>query len=122
MGELTAEQIMVWDFDLHDVVSEPFAANQWYTFAQTVIALKPNSMSPEGPFAVGEVTDILIGLENIDDLTQSNIDSGMVAYSVGYLKGYKNEDGNDWDLNCMLSHFGANPVKNDMGISDLIPE
>ena len=79
-------------------------------------------MSPEGPFAVGEVTDILIGLENIDDLTQANIDSGMVAYSVGYLKGYKNEDGNDWDLNCMLSHFGANPVKNDMGISDLIPE
>jgi len=27
--ELTADQIMVWDYDLHSVSSEGFGANQW---------------------------------------------------------------------------------------------
>jgi len=78
-------------------------------------------MSPPGPFTVGEVTDILIGLENISEMTQANIDSGLVDYSVGYLSGYKNTNGDDWNIGCMLSHYGANPAKNDMSISNLIP-
>lgn len=118
---LTAEQIMVWDYDLHAVVSEPFGANQWYTFATTIIALKPNAMSPPGPFVQDEVTNILIGLENIDELTQANIDSGLVNYAVGYIPGYQNTAGDDWDLNCIISHYGANPAKNDMAISGLMP-
>lgn len=119
--ELTAEQIMVWDYDVHAVISEPWGNNQWYTFAQTIIALKPNALSPAGPFAIGDVTNILIGLENIDTLTQANVDTGMINYSVGYISGYKNSDGDDWDLECILPHFGANPGKNDMAIDDLIP-
>lgn len=119
--ELTAEQIMVWDYDLHSVTSEPFGANQWYTFATTLIALTPNAMSPQGPFSEGDITNVLIGLENISEMTQANIDSGMVHYSVGYLKGYKNTAGDDWNVGCMLSHFGANPSKNDMSITNLMP-
>jgi len=119
--ELTEDQIMVWDYDLHGVWTEPWAANQWYSFAQTMIVLKPNAMSPQGPFSVGDVTNILVGIENVDDLTQANIDSGLVHYAVGYLNGFKNTAGDDWEFECILSHFGANPTKNDMSLSDLIP-
>lgn len=119
--ELSLDQIMVWNYDVHEIYSEPFGTNQWYTFAQTMIILKPNAQSPQGPFAVGDVTNIVVGLENIDDLTQVNIDSGMVHYSVGYLGDFVDLNGNDWDFSCILSHFGANPGKNDMAMSDLIP-
>ena len=54
-------------------------------------------------------------------MTQANIDSGFVHYSVGYLPGYKNTNGDDWDIGCMITHFGANPAKNDMAISSMIP-
>lgn len=119
--ELTAEQIMVWDWDLHGVWSEGFATNQWYTFAQTMIVLTPNAMTPQGPFAVGDITNILVGIENVDELTQANIDSGMVNYSVGYLKKHTGTGGVAWDFECSLPHFGANPGKNDMSISSLMP-
>merc|ERR1711937_348538 len=115
--ELTREQIMVWNYDLYDLYSEPFGHNQWYTFAQTMIVLKPNAMSPQGPFTTGDVTNVLIGIENVGDLNQANIDAGVVAYSVGYLDG----KGTTWDFSCITSHFGVNPPKNDMAISDLIP-
>ena len=38
---------MVWNYDLVGVYSEGFAANQWYTFANTIIVLKPNANSPQ---------------------------------------------------------------------------
>lgn len=119
--EISAENVMVWDYDLEGVFSEPYANNQWYTFAQSFIVLRPNALSPQGPFEVGSVTNVLIGIENASEFTQANIDLGVVAYSVGYLKGFTDANGNPWDLGCALSHFGANPGKNDMAISDLIP-
>ena len=45
--ELEMENVMVWNYDLVGVYSEGFAANQWYTFANTIIVLKPNSNSPQ---------------------------------------------------------------------------
>ena len=58
-----------------------------YTFAQTLIVLEPNSATPTGPWTEGDVDNVLIGIENHDDFTQANIDSGRVAYSVGIIYG-----------------------------------
>ena len=46
-----------------------------YTFAQTMIVLKPNAVSPQGPFTTGDVTNVLIGIENVGDLNQGLVQS-----------------------------------------------
>lgn len=38
-----------------------------------MIVLKPNAMSPQGPFTTGDVTNVLIGIENVGDLNQERI-------------------------------------------------
>lgn len=120
---LDASNVMAWDYDVETVVSEPHGANQWYTFAQTFVVLTPNSHSPKGEnWSNGDQTDILIGIENYDDFTQANIDAGVVAYSVGIIYDRFEDDGvTPLDFECALSHFGANPGKNDMQLSDLQP-
>ena len=45
--QLQPENVMVWNYDLEGVYSEGFGANQWYTFANTIIVLKPNADSPQ---------------------------------------------------------------------------
>ena len=50
--ELETENVMVWNYDLVGVYSEGFAANQWYTFANTIIVLKPNANSPQVNFEI----------------------------------------------------------------------
>ena len=52
-----------------------------------MIVLEPNSATPTGPWTEGDVDNVLIGIENHDDFTQANIDSGRVAYSVGIIYG-----------------------------------
>jgi len=67
--------------------------HQYYTFAQTLIVLEPNSATPTGPWTEGDVDNVLIGIENHDDFTQANIDSGRVAYSVGIIYGMSSQKG-----------------------------
>jgi len=120
--ELSEEHVMAWDYDVAHVVSEPYGANQWYTFAQTFVVLSPNAYSPQGPWSNGDQTDILIGIENYDDFTQANIDAGVVAYSVGIIYDQFEDDGvTPLDFECALPHLGANPGKNDMQLADLAP-
>jgi hypothetical protein len=116
---LELEHIMAWDYDVEHVYSEDYGANQWYTFAQTLIVLTPNSASPQGPWEAGEQTDILIGIENADDFTQANLDEKRIAYSVGVMYNKFESDGvTPINLGCVLSHVGANPVKNDMALTN----
>ncbi|CAG5102801.1 Oidioi.mRNA.OKI2018_I69.chr1.g473.t1.cds [Oikopleura dioica] len=119
---LQAENVMVWNYDLEGVYSEGFGANQWYTFANTIIVLKPNADSPQGPFTTGEVTNILIGLENINDSmwTQDNIDNKIVEYFVGYVSGSAFQ-GVPYVFDCINSHFGSDPRNNDQSLTDFLP-
>jgi len=121
--ELETENVMVWNYDLVGVYSEGFAANQWYTFANTIIVLKPNANSPQGPFSPGDVTNIMVGLENINDSmwTQDNIDNKIVEYFVGYVGGSAFQ-GVPYVFDCINSHFGADPRSNDQDLTDFIPE
>lgn len=118
---LDASNVMAWDYDVEHVYSEGYGANQWYTFAQTIIVLTPNSASPVGPWAAEEQTDILIGIENADDFTQENLNSNRIQYSVGVMYNRFDSDGNPIDIGCALTHLGANPVKNDMAITNQWP-
>jgi len=120
--QLDESNVMAWDYDVLHVVSEGHGANQWYTFAQTFIVLAPNSHSPSGPWTAGEVTDILVGIENYDEFTAEKVDSGEIAYSVGLIYGTTDDDGNDIDFECALSHFGAEPGRNDMAKTRNFPQ
>ena len=59
-----------------------------------MIVLEPNSATPTGPWTEGDVDNVLIGIENHDDFTQANIDSGRVAYSVGIIYSKSLQTGN----------------------------
>lgn len=119
---LDESNVMAWDWDVKHVISEGFGANQHYTFAQTLIVLEPNSATPTGPWKEGDIDNVLVGIENHDDFTQANIDSGRVAYSVGIIYDKLDEDGNEIDFECTLSHFGANPKKNDVALKNSFPD
>ena len=70
-----------------------------------MIVLEPNSATPTGPWTEGDVDNVLIGIENHDDFTQANIDSGRVAYSVGIIYSKSLQEGFSGRVTKMLYYF-----------------
>ena len=70
-----------------------------------MIVLEPNSATPTGPWTEGDVDNVLIGIENHDDFTQANIESGRVAYSVGIIYGMSSQKGFSGRVIKMLYYF-----------------
>jgi hypothetical protein len=120
------ENIMVWDWKVHEVYTEDFQVGhanyegghidggQEYTVPSTLIVLRQHTDTSIDYSK--EQADILIGIENALDFSNTNIDTSYVTYTVGYLRKWKNA-GTAWDFGCVLHHYGADPGKSDQSLS-----
>ena len=68
--------------------------NEWLHWMTTaLLAVLISGIATMATTGLNHARRILIGIENDDDFTQANIDSGRVAYSVGIIYGMSSQKG-----------------------------